>query len=271
MEQELEQLEGIGGGHHLPERGQRLHRVRGIGRRCASRWSAAWWASFTQARASSAGAGTRTTPPMADSSTHRSARPICPKTSRPSTPSSPAGRCPTSAHGRRIRSLTSSARRRWRSSPTTPPSSPSFPGISADKADRIQQEFKRMFGMRELIAYLAQFEISPRRAMEVFTHLRRRGPCRPSQSEPLSALRRAAAAGLPPRRQHRPVLPDGRGLRPAAGSRPAAHLAPQRGQRPHLSAPGAAAGNGIELHPPAPRKAGARRWISCIETGRTVR
>ena len=42
------------------------------------------------------------------------------------------------------------------------------PGISADKADRIQQEFKRMFGMRELIAYLAQFEISPRRAMEVF-------------------------------------------------------------------------------------------------------
>ena len=41
-------------------------------------------------------------------------------------------------------------------------------GISAEKADRIQQEFKRMFGMRELIAYLAQFEISPRRAMEVF-------------------------------------------------------------------------------------------------------
>ena len=41
-------------------------------------------------------------------------------------------------------------------------------GISADKADRIQQAFKRMFGMRELIAYLAQFEISPRRAMEVF-------------------------------------------------------------------------------------------------------
>ena len=43
-----------------------------------------------------------------------------------------------------------------------------IPGISADKADRIQQEFKLMFGMRELIAYLAQFEISPRRAMEVF-------------------------------------------------------------------------------------------------------
>lgn len=41
-------------------------------------------------------------------------------------------------------------------------------GITADKADRIQQEFRRMFGMRELIAYLAQFEISPRRAMEVF-------------------------------------------------------------------------------------------------------
>ena len=43
-----------------------------------------------------------------------------------------------------------------------------IPGITAEKADRIQQEFKRMFGMRELIAYLAQFEISPRRAMEVF-------------------------------------------------------------------------------------------------------
>ena len=43
-----------------------------------------------------------------------------------------------------------------------------IPGISPDKADSIQQEFKRMFGMRELIAYLAQFEISPRKAMEVF-------------------------------------------------------------------------------------------------------
>ena len=43
-----------------------------------------------------------------------------------------------------------------------------IPGISPDKADRIQQEFKRMFGMRELIAYLAQFEVSPRKAMEVF-------------------------------------------------------------------------------------------------------
>ena len=42
------------------------------------------------------------------------------------------------------------------------------PGISPDKADRIQQEFKRMFGMRELIAYLAQFEIGPRKAMGVF-------------------------------------------------------------------------------------------------------
>ena len=29
-----------------------------------------------------------------------------------------------------------------------------IPGISADKADRIQQEFKRMFGMRELIPVL---------------------------------------------------------------------------------------------------------------------
>ena len=37
-----------------------------------------------------------------------------PKDLEPSTLSSPAGRCPTSAHGRRIRSLTNSARRRWK-------------------------------------------------------------------------------------------------------------------------------------------------------------
>ena len=130
-----------------------------------------------------------------------------------------------------------------------------IPGISADKADRIQQEFKRMFGMRELIAYLAQFEISPRRAMEVF---RTFGPgaMQAIQQNPYLLCGEPLAAGLPPRRQHRPVLPDGRGLRPAAGSRPPAHPAPQRRQRPHLSAPGAAAGNGVELHPPAPRKAG---------------
>ena len=136
-----------------------------------------------------------------------------------------------------------------------------IPGISADKADRIQQEFKRMFGMRELIAYLAQFEISPRRAMEVF---RTFGPgaMHGHPAEPLPAVRGAAAAGLPPCRQHRPVLPDGRGLRPTAGSRPPAHPAPQRRQWPHLSAPGAAAGNGVELHPPAPRKAGRRRWTA---------
>ena len=54
-----------------------------------------------------------------------------------------------------------------------------IPGISADKADRIQQEFKRMFGMRELIAYLAQFEISPAAPWRCSASLAP-VPCRPS-------------------------------------------------------------------------------------------
>lgn len=41
-------------------------------------------------------------------------------------------------------------------------------GISADKAERISAEFRRMFGVRELIAYLAKFDISAPRAVEVF-------------------------------------------------------------------------------------------------------
>ena len=69
-----------------------------------------------------------------------------------------------------------------------------IPGISADKADRIQ-------GLR------------PRRHERHFL-------------QPLPALRRAIAARLPPRRQHRPVLPYGRGLCTAVGSGPAAHPAP---------------------------------------------
>ena len=204
-------------------------------------------------RASSAGGGTRTTPPMGGSSTHRSARPICPKTSRPSMPSSPAGRCPTSAHGRRTRSSTSSARRRWRSSPTTPPSSPLIPGISADKADRIQQEFKRMFGMRELIAYLAQFEISPRRAMEVF---RTFGPGAMTaiQQNPYLLCGEPLQLDFRHADSIAQYYQMAGGLRPAAGSRPPAHPPPQRGQRPHLPAPRPAAGYGLELHPPAPEK-----------------
>ena len=41
-------------------------------------------------------------------------------------------------------------------------------GINADKAERISAEFRRMFGVRELIAYLARFDISAPRAVEVF-------------------------------------------------------------------------------------------------------
>ena len=100
-----------------------------------------------------------------------------------------------------------------------------IPGISADKADRIQQEFKRMFGMRELIAYLAQFEISPRRAMEVFRVF---GPGRHAGHlpEPLSALWGTPAAGFPPCRQHCTVLSYGRRLHSAAGSGASPYPAP---------------------------------------------
>ena len=130
-----------------------------------------------------------------------------------------------------------------------------IPGISADKADRIQQEFKRMFGMRELIAYLAQFEISPRRAMEVF---RTFGPGAMQAiqqnpyllcGEPLQLDFRHADSIA----QYYQMAGDCAQRLEAALL---AHPAPQRRQRPHLSAPGAAAGNGVELHPPAPRKAG---------------
>ena len=100
-----------------------------------------------------------------------------------------------------------------------------IPGISPDKADRIQQEFKRMFGMRELIAYLAQFEISPRKAMEVF------------KAFGVGAMQ--AIASNPYLLCGEPLQLDFRhadsiaqyyhmegGLCPAAGGCPAAHFAP---------------------------------------------
>ncbi len=41
-------------------------------------------------------------------------------------------------------------------------------GITAEKAMRINHEFHRMFGVREIIAYLARFDISAPRAVQVF-------------------------------------------------------------------------------------------------------
>ena len=41
-------------------------------------------------------------------------------------------------------------------------------GINEEKARRINAEFKRMFGVRELIAWLAQYDISAPRAVEVY-------------------------------------------------------------------------------------------------------
>ena len=44
-------------------------------------------------------------------------------------------------------------------------------GITAEKANAISNEFKRMFGVREAVAYLERFGISPVRAVEVYRHL----------------------------------------------------------------------------------------------------
>ncbi|MCI2046166.1 MAG: ATP-dependent RecD-like DNA helicase [Faecalibacterium sp.] len=41
-------------------------------------------------------------------------------------------------------------------------------GITKEKAQRIQSEFKRMFGVRELIAFLAQYDISAPRAVALY-------------------------------------------------------------------------------------------------------
>ena len=44
-------------------------------------------------------------------------------------------------------------------------------GITSDKAMAISNEFRRMFGVREAVAYLGRFGISPVRAEEVNRHL----------------------------------------------------------------------------------------------------
>ena len=44
-------------------------------------------------------------------------------------------------------------------------------GITPEKAAAISNEFRRMFGVREAVAYLGRFSISPVRAVEVYRHL----------------------------------------------------------------------------------------------------
>lgn len=44
-------------------------------------------------------------------------------------------------------------------------------GVTPDKAAAISNEFKRMFGVREAVAYLGRFGITPARAVEVYRHL----------------------------------------------------------------------------------------------------
>ena len=44
-------------------------------------------------------------------------------------------------------------------------------GITPEKAAAISNEFRRMFGVREAVAYLGRFGISPVRAVEVYRHL----------------------------------------------------------------------------------------------------
>ncbi len=41
-------------------------------------------------------------------------------------------------------------------------------GLNKEKAERISKEFRRMFGVREIIAYLARFDISAQRAVSVY-------------------------------------------------------------------------------------------------------
>lgn len=44
-------------------------------------------------------------------------------------------------------------------------------GLTPEKATAISREFKRMFGLREAVAYLGRFGISPVRAVDVYRHL----------------------------------------------------------------------------------------------------
>ncbi len=44
-------------------------------------------------------------------------------------------------------------------------------GLTPEKASAISSEFKRMFGVREAVAYLEKFGITPVRAVEVYRHL----------------------------------------------------------------------------------------------------
>lgn len=43
-------------------------------------------------------------------------------------------------------------------------------GITPEKAKAISNEFRRMFGVREAVAYLGRFNISATQAVEVFKH-----------------------------------------------------------------------------------------------------
>ena len=166
-----------GGGHHLPERGQRLHRVRGIGRRCGNGGLRRGGGAACRARAVDLPGAVReprhlwAAVPRTGVRDRYAQRPR----GRLCLPRQPVAALHRRPHGgqdhRQVR-----RGRRWRSSPTTPPSSPLIPGISADKADRIQQEFKRMFGMRELIAYLAPVRDQPPEGHGGLPHLRPRGP-----------------------------------------------------------------------------------------------
>ena len=47
-------------------------------------------------------------------------------------------------------------------------------GITPEKANAISNEFRRMFGVREAVAYLGRFGVSPAQAVEAYRHL---GPC----------------------------------------------------------------------------------------------
>ena len=122
-----------------------------------------------------------------------------------------------------------------------------------------------MFGMRELIAYLPSSRSGPAGPWRCSGPLGR-GRCR-RWPPTLPAVRRAAAAGFPPRGQHRRPTTRWRGTAPSGWKRPCCAPLRHNAGNGHTCLPaGAAGGHGLRFHPPAPRKA-HRRLEHCLETG----
>ena len=117
-------------------------------------------------------------------------------------------------------------------------------GLTPQKAAAISAEFRRLYGVREVIAWMARFGLSPQTAVTAYrafgahaVEALERNPyllC----GEPLN-LKFSQVDGIAR------TLGGRRGQRPAPVGRAFVHAAPQRGQRPHLpAAPEARGGHG---------------------------